>query len=115
MALKDKFTWNDFLKQNPEFKEKKVKRTSPEGEKAFNVAFKNFAKEHLKAREAYRAKEAERAASRKAILIKDLKGLDGKKWYLRSKTLNRKIGRFDAYLAKLAREQKTLKEGSKKV
>ncbi len=50
MALNQKFTWADFLKANPDFKTKKIKRTSDEGKKAFEAAYKKHIKEYLKGR-----------------------------------------------------------------
>ncbi len=64
MSLNHKFTWGDFLKQNPELKKKKIKRTSPEGEKAFQAAFKDFSKVFLKERED-RLKKVKTVATKK--------------------------------------------------
>lgn len=115
MALKQKFTWGDFLKQNPEFKEKKMKRTSPDGEKAYQAAFKKFAKEHLKNREGWVKKEEERVTKAKGTLVKQLKAIDGKKWHLQSKKLNKEIGRFDAYLSKISKWHEASKQLTKKI
>lgn len=115
MALKQKFTWGDFLKQNPEFKEKKMKRTSPDGEKAYQAAFKKFTKDHLKNREGWVKKEEERVSKAKGALVKTLKGVDGKKWHLKAKDLNQKIGRYDAYLSKLSKWHEESKQLAKKI
>lgn len=48
MSLHQKYTWHDFLKEHPE--KKGVKRTSSEGQKAFDAAYKKFAKAYLKGR-----------------------------------------------------------------
>ncbi|MBI4237272.1 MAG: hypothetical protein HY696_02490 [Deltaproteobacteria bacterium] len=48
MAIHDKYTWADFLKANPD--KKGVKRTSPEGAKAFQQAYKAFIQTYLKQR-----------------------------------------------------------------
>lgn len=106
MSLAHQFTWGSFLKKNPEFKKKGLKRTSPEGEKAFKAAFKDFAKNALKERQEAIQKEKERVAKTKKDLVTKLKGVDGKKWHLKAKKLNKEIGRFDAYLAKLEKAQK---------
>ncbi|PIR21504.1 MAG: hypothetical protein COV45_01785 [Deltaproteobacteria bacterium CG11_big_fil_rev_8_21_14_0_20_47_16] len=50
MALQQQFTWKDFLKANPEFKAKQIKRTSEEGKKAFEAAYKKHIKDYLKTR-----------------------------------------------------------------
>ena len=106
MSLAQHFTWGDFLKKNPEFKKKKLKRTSPEGEKAFKAAFKEFAKDFLKKREAKIKKEKDRVAKEKTAFVTRLKAVDGKKWHLKAKVLNQRIGRLDSYLAKLETLQK---------
>ncbi|MBI5299204.1 MAG: hypothetical protein HY877_02760 [Deltaproteobacteria bacterium] len=106
MSLAQQFTWNDFLKKNPDFKKKNVKRTSPEGEKAFKAAFKEYAKTFIKEREAKIKKEKERVTKDKNTLVTKLKAVDGGKWHLKAKKLNEKIGRFDAYLSKLETLQK---------
>lgn len=68
MSLSKKYTWADFLKANPEYKTKKTKRTSKEGAKAFETAYKVHAKEYLKARLAKIDKEAARCPKDKAYL-----------------------------------------------
>lgn len=115
MALNDKYTWGDFLKAHPEVKKKKVKRTSPEGEKAFKAAFKIFAKEFLKQRVAKLKKEEDRVAKLHKELVGALKSVDGKKWHLKSKRLNQQIGRLDAYTAKLKAAEKRTAELTKKI
>ena len=106
MSLASHFTWADFLKKNPEFKSKKIKRTSPEGQKAFKAAFKEFAKEFLKKREGQIKKDTDKATKSKETLVTRLKTVDGRKWHLKAKELNRRIGRFDAHLSRLERFQK---------
>lgn len=61
MSLNRKYTWADFLKEHPEYKEKKIKRTSKEGGKAFDAAFKQRMKDYLKDRLTKIDKEKERA------------------------------------------------------
>lgn len=48
MALNQKYSWADFLHDHPD--EKGLKRTSPEGKKAFESAYKAYLKEYLKRR-----------------------------------------------------------------
>lgn len=115
MAIKDKFTWADFLKTNSDAKEKKLKRTSPEGKKAFEKAYKEFAKNHLKTREEQLAAESDRAGKNRAGLIEQLKNLKGKRKHVQQKRLNKKTGRLDAYLAKLAKAKDGIKEVAKKI
>ncbi|OGQ04384.1 MAG: hypothetical protein A2W61_07365 [Deltaproteobacteria bacterium RIFCSPLOWO2_01_44_7] len=115
MSLAHKFTWGQFLKKNPEFKKKKLKRTSSEGEKAFKAAFKEFAKSFLKEREAKLKKEKERTTKAKSELVTKLKAVDGKKWHLKARTLNQKIGRLDSYLSRLETIQKKTTQLAKSV
>lgn len=63
MSLNKKYTWARFLKDHPEHKEKKTKRTSKEGQKAFDAAFKQHAKEYLKERLAKIEKEQKSGAA----------------------------------------------------
>ena len=115
MAIKDKFTWADFLKANPDAKEKKLKRTSSEGQKAFEKAYKDFAKNYLKGREEKLAAETDKAGKRKAKFVDQLKALKGRRKYVQEKRLNKKVGRYDTYLVKLSQLKEGLKETSKKI
>lgn len=113
MSLAQKYTWGDFLKAHPEAKKKALKRTSAEGKKAFEAAFKEFAKGYLKEKQDQIKKENDRATKAKKALVQKLKGVDGKKWHLKSKSLNVKIGRFDSYLAKLETQKESLAKKTK--
>lgn len=115
MSLASHFSWADFLKKNPDFKKKNIKRTSPEGEKAFKAAFKEFAKDFLKKREILIKKDKEKTSKAKDDLVIRLKAIDGKKWYLKAKALNTRIGRLDAYLARLENIQKKTTQLAKTV
>ncbi len=50
MSLNQKYTWHDFLKDNPDLKKSGIKRTSKEGTKAFESAYNKRVKEVLKSR-----------------------------------------------------------------
>lgn len=100
MGLNQKYTWRNFLKDNPEYKEKKIKRTSKEGTKAFESAFKQHAKEYLKERLGKIDKEQERIQKDRDTLNKKLKGT---KTCDRAKKIQVKLGAKKAYLAKLER------------
>lgn len=115
MSLASKYTWGDFLKAYPDHKKKKIKRTSPEGEKVFKAAFKTFAKEFLKSRAAVLKREEERVAKTHEELVGALKKVDGKKWHLKAKRLNKEIGRLDAYAARLKLAEKNAVELTKKI
>ncbi len=101
MSLNQKYTWNDFLKENPELKEKKVKRTSKEGTKAFESAFKAKAKEYLKERTAKIEAQKKSAAAKKDALAKKVQELQKKKNFGKAKIWQTKIGRQDAWLKRL--------------
>ena len=68
MSLNRKYTWADFLKEHPEYKTKKIKRTSKEGQKAFDAAYKQHIKEYLKDRLVRIEKEQKRASKSQAYL-----------------------------------------------
>lgn len=115
MALAQQYTWARFLKEHPDLKEKGIKRTSAEGKKAFEAAYKKFAKAALKDREEWVKREESRVEALKTAVVGKLKALDGKKWHLKAKVLNQKAGRHDAYLAKLSKLKTSVKELSKKI
>lgn len=100
MSLNQKYTWKDFLEENPEFKKKGVKRTSSEGKKAFESAYKAKIKEILKDRLAWLEREKARAAGKRDALTNEMKA--AKNISLRKK-LQKKIGRMDSYLSRLSR------------
>jgi hypothetical protein len=111
MSLNQKYTWSDFLKEHPEFREKKIKRTSPEGKKAFEAAFKAKMKVFLKERLALIEKESKRVEKKKAELLNKAKA--SKKPCIRRR-IQEKIGALDSYMARLARQEsrtKTLQKG----
>lgn len=112
MALNQKYTWKDFLKEHPEYKEKKIKRTSKEAVKAFESAYKQHVKEYLKDRIVKIDKEKDRAEKRKKELVTTLKGV---KINSKSVALKTKIGAMNAYLARLEKMKdrtKTLQKGA---
>jgi len=100
MSLNQKYTWKDFLGENPEFKKKGVKRTSSEGKKAFESAYKAKIKEVLKGRLAWLEKEKARVTKKRDALTTEMKA--SKNIPLRKK-LQKKIGRMDSYLSRLSR------------
>lgn len=100
MALQDKYTWKDFLAKHPDLKKKGIKRTSAEGKKAFETASKAYLKDYLKDREVRAKKFIEKIVQAKKEIVAKLQKVDGKKWHLKAKALNEKIGRHDAVLAR---------------
>lgn len=115
MSLAHQFSWQKFLTQNPDLKKKGVKRTSTEGKKAYQAAFKEFAKKCIKDRETGIKKEETRTTKARASLVEQLKAVDGKKWHLKAKKLNQEIGRLDSYLASLQKAKERTKNLSKQV
>jgi hypothetical protein len=110
MSLNQKYTWNDFLKENPELKEKQVKRTSPEGKKAFEAAYKAKVKDVLKERLVWIDKEVKRAGSKKSALVTDIKA---KKTGVTKRVVQDKIGKAEKYLHRLEKMTKKTKQVQK--
>ncbi len=104
MSLNQKYTWKDFLKENPEHREKKTKRTSAEGKKAFEAAFKAHAKKHLEGRLTRFEKDVEVAKKKRAALSAKSTEARKAKRIMRVKELNSQIGRIDAALGRYARQ-----------
>lgn len=98
MSLNKKYTWGDFLKEHPEHGGKKTKRTSKEGEKAFQTAFKSHAKEYLKTRQAKIEKEEKRAEAKRKDLAAKLKA---SKTTTAANALELRLGAMSAYIARL--------------
>jgi len=116
MSLNQKYTWQDFLKEHPEHREKKTKRTSAEGKKAFEAAYKVFVKKYLSEREEKTAKIVSKTAEKKKALI--AKSTEYRKAgnTIKTATAVRKIGAMDAAIArneKLIERSKTLQKNFK--
>ena len=115
MALNQKYTWHDFLKEHPEFREKQLKRTSPEGKKAFEAAYKAFVKKYLADRSTKLAKAIERATKRRDERIGKLRELRKAKKHPKAKLAQKKVGRQDAAIARFTRQQERTKALAKNV
>lgn len=113
MSLAQKYTWHDFLREHPDFKEKKTKRTSAEGKKAFDAAFKVFAKKYLAERSEQLTKEVARATKRRDDLVLKLKELRKAKKHTKAKRQQEKVGRADHAVAGIAKLQEKAKERQK--
>lgn len=74
MSLKQKYTWADFKREQGD-KAKDMKRTSPEGQKAFEAAQKAKIKAHVADRTKNAKKQQENAAKEMKTLRDSLKGL----------------------------------------
>ncbi|MFH1875028.1 MAG: hypothetical protein ABH859_07610 [Pseudomonadota bacterium] len=115
MSLNQKYTWNDFLKENPEFKEKKVKRTSKEGAKAFESAFKAKAKEFLKERTTKIDVQKKKATAKRDELAKKVQDLQKKKDFGKAKIYQTRVGRQDAWLKRLDAQTERTKTVQKSI
>jgi arsenate reductase-like glutaredoxin family protein len=113
MSLNQQYTWHDFLKEHPEHKE--LKRTSSEGKKAFESAFKTHTKKHLDGRIASYEKNTETAKKRRAELVAKSKEANKAEKKIRVKQLNAEIGRIDAAAARYGRQIESAKAAHKHV
>ncbi len=102
MSLNQKYTWHDFLRENPEHREKKTKRTSNEGKKAFEAAFKANAKKYLEEQQARYDRQLGKASERSKVLTEKVSALRKAKKFARAKIAQRKAGRADAAIAQIA-------------
>lgn len=109
MALNQKYTWADFLKAHPEHKAKPLKRTSDEGKKLFEAAFKKHIKEYLKERTQKIEKQAKRATTERAALVKKVQEIAKSKKWPKYHTAQVKVGKKDAQLARLKKQDERVK------
>ncbi len=112
MSLNKKYTWARFLKDHPEHKEKKTKRTSKEGQKAFDAAFKQHAKEYLKDRLAKIEKEQKTVEANRSEFTKSLKEA---KQELKKIALRKRISAAGPHLARLERNHDRTKAQQKNI
>lgn len=110
MSLNQKYTWNDFLKDHPDLKEKKIKRTSKEGEKAFEAAFKAKMKEYLKDCDGKIEKRKENALKRKAEITLKVQSFQKKKDWSKARFYQKRVGKQDAAIARLITQDVRIKE-----
>lgn len=101
MSIHQKYTWTGFLKTNPEWKKKGVKRTSKEGKKAFEDAFATHATTHLKRLTAKLELEVKRATARRDVWVGRLKA--AKKSPV-AKVLQTRVGQKDHAVHTLGRQ-----------
>lgn len=105
MSLNQKYTWHDFLKEHPEFKEKGIKRMSAEGKKAFESAYKDFIKKHLSERAKKIEREMECAKKRREEIMAKVKELRKARKHPRAGFCQEKAGRQDAWGGRLTRQK----------
>lgn len=115
MSLNQKYTWNDFLRDNPEHKEKKTKRTSSEGKKAFEAAYKKYVKDYLAQRQQQLTKLEERTAKKHQELTQKVKDFQKAKNFPKAKFYQTKLGKRDAALADIKKQQDRAKTLQKKI
>lgn len=92
MALNQQYTWAKFLKANPDLKAKKIKRTSDEGKKAFEAAYKKHIKDYLKERLVKQEKTLKLITEGRDSLVKKLKAT---KKPAKAKIIQTKVGNRD--------------------
>ena len=109
MSLNQKYTWGDFLKENPELKKKGIKRTSSEGKKAFNSAYKTKMKGYLADRAKRLDVSKKKATEKMKTLTEKVKSFQKAKKYSQAKVYQQKVGRQDAWLARLYKEAARIK------
>lgn len=97
MSLAQKYTWADFLKAKPEFK---GKRTTDEGKKAFEAAFKSHVKGYLKDRATSEQKAHDVLVTKKTKLVETLKKA---KTGAKAKIVRAKVGRKEAAIVKMSK------------
>ncbi len=115
MSLNQKYTWGQFLKDNPEHKEKKTKRTSPEGKKAFEAAYKKFAKEYLAQRQEQLKKLEAKATEKSKALTAKVQGFQKAKNAPKAKFYQNKVGEKHAAIAQYRKQMESDKQLAKKV
>lgn len=109
MSLNQKYTWNDFLKEHPDLKQKKIKRTSSEGKKAFNTAFKAKIKEHLSKRAETIEKLTKKATEKRNAIAAKVKEFRKAKDTLNADTYQVKAGRQDSWISRLDKQNSRIK------
>ena len=114
MSLNQKYTWADFLKGHPEHKEKKTKRTSSEGKKAFETAYKKFIKNYLEERQTQLKRMDAKAIAQRDEFIKKVQSYQKKKDFAKAAFYQKKIGLKDASIAELKRQAEYTKTVAKK-
>jgi hypothetical protein len=114
MSLNQKYTWADFLRDNPEHKEKKTKRTSPEGKKAFEAAYKKFIKDYLTEKQEQLKRMEDKVAARRNELTKKVQGFQKAKDIAKAKFYQKKVGEKDAAIDRLQKQTERAKFLQKK-
>jgi hypothetical protein len=113
MSVNQKYTWHDFLKEHPEHKEKSTKRTSPEGKKAFESAYKSHIKKYLSERIEKVEKSLKKASAERKDLQAKAKEQRKAGNLVRAKALDKKIGTIDAAMGRSTRTKGRMETSQK--
>ena len=105
MSIKQQYTWQAFLKEFPEHKTKKTKRTSAEGKKAFEAAYKTYIKKYLAESAKRLERELAKVTARRDQLAKQVQALRKAKKFAKGKLVQTRAGRADAAIASLNRQK----------
>jgi hypothetical protein len=114
MSLNQKYTWADFLKEYPEHKEKNTKRTSSEGKKAFEAAYKKFIKTYLDERGAQLKKLEAKTVAQRDDFVKQVQSFQKKKDFAKATFYQKKAGLKESAIAELKRQADRTKAVAKK-
>ena len=109
MSLNQKYTWAQFLREHSEHKKTKLKRTSKEGIKAFEAAFKKHCSDYLNARTETIAKQKQRAENEHSEITKKVQALTKAKKWPQVKIYQAKVGKKTAWLARLTKQAERVK------
>jgi arsenate reductase-like glutaredoxin family protein len=109
MAFNEKYTWADFLRENPD--KKGLKRTTAEGKKAFESAFKGHIKGYIKDRVANLEKRHAKTTQIRDELVTRLKALKTPRL---AKRMQERVGQKDHAMAVIAKQIERTKDASKR-
>lgn len=114
MALREQFTWNDFLRTTPELKkltgEQRPKRTSAEWSKKFDDARKTALKKHLTKQVDKLERQATKATTVRDELVAKQKTASGAKKAVVAKRLQTRVGQKDHAIAMITNQIKSTKD-----
>ena len=109
MALNQRYTWGDFLKDNPDLKKKGIKRTSSEGKKAFESAYKTKIKAYLTGQVEKVNKFKKAATEKKKVLTAKVSAFQKAENYSKARFYQKKVGAQDEWLVKLDQQAGRIK------
>ena len=109
MSLNQKYTWKDFLVDHPDFAKNGTKRTSSDGKKAFESAYKAFLKKYFADRTDSLTKEIAKASKRRDEFITKLKAVSKSGKKIRIRNAQKKVGRTDKSIVGFKKQQAKIK------